>query len=108
MMKDLAMAPIEMTIEEQSEYQYRVRYAAWEYHAPRDDGRDKIFLANIPPSWLDLVGFMVARKLRDEGGCDEDRQLIIKLQGGDRDLINAPLGVVLNTPLLNTKTVDEK
>ena len=62
------MKPIEMNVEPQNEYQYRVRYDAWHYREPRDDGKDKIFLANIPQSWLDILGFMVARKLVDEGG----------------------------------------
>jgi hypothetical protein len=96
------MKPIEMNVEEQNEYQYRVRYDAWQYHEPRDDGSDKIFLANIPLSWLDIVAYMVARKLLDEGGYDVDRQLIVKLQGSDRELMRAPLGVVAATPLLNT------
>ena len=67
------MKPIEMNVEPQNEYQYRVRYDAWHYREPRDDGKDKIFLANIPQSWLDILGFMVARKLVDEGGYDVDR-----------------------------------
>jgi hypothetical protein len=96
------MTPIEMLVEEQNEHQYRVRYDAWHYREPRDDGSDKIFLANIPLSWLDLVAYMVARKLLDEGGYDVDRQLIVKLQGADRELMRAPLGVVAATPLLNT------
>jgi hypothetical protein len=95
------MTPIEMLIEEQDAYQYRVRWEAWQYHAPRDDGSDKIFLANIPLSWLDLVAYMVARKLLDEGGYDVERQLIVRLQGADRELMRAPLGVVAATPLLN-------
>jgi hypothetical protein len=96
------MTPIEMNVEEQNEYQYRVRYDAWTYREPRDDGSDKIFIANIPPSWLDLVPYMIARKLLDEGGYDVDRQLIVRLQGADRELMRAPLGVVAATPLLNT------
>jgi hypothetical protein len=39
------MTPIEMTIEEQNEWNYRVRYEEWTYREPRDDSRDKIFLA---------------------------------------------------------------
>jgi hypothetical protein len=96
------MMPIEMQVEEQNEHQYRVRYDAWHYREPRDDGLDKIFLANIPLSWLDIVGFMIARKLVDEGGYALDRELIIKLQGSDRDLMHAPLGVVAATPLPKT------
>jgi hypothetical protein len=63
----LMSTSIEMNVEEQNEYQYRVRYDAWQYREPRDDGSDKIFLANIPLSWLDIVAYMVARKLLDEG-----------------------------------------
>jgi hypothetical protein len=37
-----------------------------------------------------------------KGGYDVDRQLIVKLQGSDRELMRAPLGVVAATPLLNT------
>jgi hypothetical protein len=98
---------IEMTVEEQDEYQYRVRYDAWTYREPRDDGRDKIFLANIPLSWVDIISFMIARKLMDEGGYNVDRQLIIKLQGADRELMHAPLGIVAATPLPNTKPVSQ-
>ncbi|MFZ2082197.1 MAG: hypothetical protein WAV38_37200 [Xanthobacteraceae bacterium] len=95
------MTPIEMNVEPQNEYQYRVRYDGWHYREPRDDGSDKIFLANIPQSWLDTVGFMVARKLIDEGGYDVGRELIIKLQGADRDLAHAPLAVLAATPWPN-------
>jgi hypothetical protein len=101
------MTPIEMTVEEQNEYQYRVRYEAWTYRELRDDGRDKIFLANIPSSWLDVVAFLVARKLMDEGGYDVDRQLIIRMQGSDRDLMRASIGVLAATPLPNTKPVTD-
>jgi hypothetical protein len=38
------------------------------YREPRDDGSDKIFLGNIPLAWVDIVSFMIARKLIDEGG----------------------------------------
>jgi hypothetical protein len=100
------MTPIEMQVEAQNEYQYRVRYDAWQYLAPRDDGRDnKIFLANIPLSWIDIISYMIARKLLDEGGYELDRELIVRLQGSDRELAHAPLGIVAATPLLNTKPV---
>ena len=95
------MTPIEMQVEVQNEHQYRVRYDAWHYREPRDDGSDKIFLANIPLSWIDIVSFMIARKLVDEGGYELDRELIVKLQGSDHDLVHAPLGVVAATPWLN-------
>jgi hypothetical protein len=99
------MTPIEMLVEEQNEHQYRVRYDAWHYREPRDDGSDKIFLGNIPLAWVDIVSFMIARKLIDEGGYDLDRELIVRLQGSDRELAHAPLGIVAATPLLNTKPV---
>jgi hypothetical protein len=98
-------APIEMQVEPQDEYRYRVRYDAWNYLAPRDDGKDKHFLSNIPLSWIDIIGFMVARKLIDEGGYELDRELVVKLQGSDRELMHAPLGIAANTPMLNTKPV---
>jgi hypothetical protein len=101
------MTPIEMQVEEQNEYQYRVRYDAWQYREPRDDGSDKIFLANIPLSWLDLIAYMVARKLLHEGRYDVERQLIVRLQGSDRELMRAPLGVVAATSLLNTDPVTD-
>jgi hypothetical protein len=101
----MSNTPIEMQVEEQDAYQYRVRYDAWQYHAPRDDGRDKIFLANIPLAWLDIIPFMVARKLLNEGGYDVDRELIVKLQGSDHDLIHAPLGLVAAPPQLSDKPV---
>ena len=101
------MKPIEMMIEPQNEHQYRVRYDAWQYLAPRDDGSDKIFLGNIPLAWVDIVAFMIARKLVDEGGYDLDSELIVKLQGSDRELMRAPLGIAAATPLLNTKQVTD-
>ena len=73
-------APIEMQVEPQNEYQYRVRYEAWHYRKSRDDGSD-------------------------EGGYDLDRELIVRLQGSDRELAHAPLGIVAATPLLNPKPV---
>ena len=100
------MTPIEMQVEEQNEHHYRVRYDAWHYREPRDDGSDKIFLAISRSSWLDIVAFMLARKLVDEGGYDLDRELIVKLQGSDRELAHAPLGIAAATPLLNTKAGD--
>jgi hypothetical protein len=101
------MMPIEMQVEEQNEHHYRVRYDAWHYREPRDVGSDKIFLANIPLSWLDIISFMIARKLVDEGGYDVERELVVRLQGSDRDLMHAPLGIVAATPLLNTKPVTQ-
>jgi hypothetical protein len=101
------MKPIEMLIEPQNEYQYHVRYDAWQYRAPRNDGSDKIFLGNIPLSWIDIVSFMIARKLIDEGGYELDSDLIIKLQGSDRELMHAPLGIVAATPLLSTNPVTD-
>jgi hypothetical protein len=45
---------------------------------------------------------LVARKLMDEGGYDVERQLIIRMQGSDRDLMRASIGVLAATPLPNT------
>ena len=96
-----------MLIEPQNGHQYRVRYKAWQYREPRDDDSDKIFLGNIPLPWLDIVSFMIARKLVDEGGYDLDSELVVKLQGSDRELMHAPLGIVAATPLLSAKPVTD-
>jgi hypothetical protein len=75
---------------------------AWCYRACWCDGEpDSTFLANIPESWLDLIPFMVARKLLEQGN-NPDRLLIVRLRGADFDLMRAPLGVVAAPPLLNT------
>jgi hypothetical protein len=87
--------PFQLIVEEQpgSDGCYRVRWC--------DDEPKNIFLANIPPSWLDLIPYMVARKLLEQGNNPE-RLLIVKLRGADFDLMRSPLGVVAAPPLLNT------
>jgi hypothetical protein len=62
--------------------------------------------ANIPEILLDLVPYMVARKLLSTG-YRPDRILIVKLQGADYELMHAPLGIVAATPVLNDKPVTE-
>jgi hypothetical protein len=54
----------------------------------------------VPEAMLDLLGFMVARRLMEQG-LDPDRQLIVRLLGADFDLIRAPLGAAAAKPLVN-------
>jgi hypothetical protein len=87
------MIPLELVVEEQP--------GAWCYRVCWCDGEpDSIFLANIPEPWLDLIPYMVARRLLEQGN-NPDRLLIVKLHGADYELMRAPLGVVAAPPLLN-------
>jgi hypothetical protein len=83
---------IEMTVEDQGGRRYRVR---WHHYGP-----DDIFLADIPEQWLDLIGFMVARKLA-EYGYNSEQLLVVKLQGVDYDLMRTSLGSAAATPKVN-------
>ena len=56
---------------------------------------------NIPEIWIDLIPFMIARKLLSQGN-NPDRLLIVRLEGADYELMRAPLGVAAATPLINT------
>ena len=88
------MIPFELMVEEQPDTRY--------YRVCWCDGEpDSTFLSNIPESFLDLIPYMVARRLLEQGN-NPDRLLIIRLRGADFDLMRAPLGVVAAPPLLNT------
>jgi hypothetical protein len=86
--------PFELMVEEQPD--------SWCcYHVRWCDGEpDSVMLANIPEAWLDLIPFMAARRLLEQGS-NPDRLLIVRLHGADFDLMRAPLGVVAAPPLLN-------
>src|SRR5438270_13204458 len=82
---DGAMIPFELMVEEQPD--------TWCYRVCWCDGEpDNMFLANIPESWLDLIPYMAARRLLEQGN-NPDRLLIVRLRGADFDLMRAPLGV---------------
>jgi len=59
-------------------------------------------LDNIPEIWVDLIPFMIARKLLSQG-CNPERLFIVRLEGADFDLMRAPLGAAAATPLVNTE-----
>ena len=67
---------------------------------------DNTFLTNIPEVLLDIIPYMVARKLLSHGN-HPDRMLIVKLRGADFELMRAPLGILAATPVLNDKPVTE-
>jgi hypothetical protein len=69
------------------------------YMACWNDG--DVFLNGIDEIWIDLLPFLIARKLLSQG-YDPARPLIVRLQGADYIFMQAPLGVVAATPLLNT------
>ena len=54
----------------------------------------------IPSSMIGLIGHMCACKLLADG-YDPERQLIVRLQGADYDLLRAPLGCAAAQPLVN-------
>ena len=54
----------------------------------------------IPASMIFLIGHMCACKLLADG-YDPERQLIVRLQGADYDLLRAPLGCAAAAPLVN-------
>jgi hypothetical protein len=58
-------------------------------------------LTGVPEVMLDLIPFMVARRLLD-WRYDPACLLVVKLRGADFDMMRAPLRVVAATPLLNT------
>ena len=65
---------------------------------------DNTFLTNIPEVLLDIIPYVVARKLLSGGSYPER---IVKLRGADFELMHAPLGIVAATPVLNDKPVTE-
>jgi hypothetical protein len=93
------MHPLELMVEDQPGTNvgfngcYRARWC--DDAVPRN-----IFLANIPDTWLDLIPYMAARKLLQQG-YNPERLLIVKLRGADFDLVRLPLGVVAAPPLPN-------
>lgn len=70
----------------------------WLYKVCWPDG--DVQLSHIPEPWLDLMGFLVARRLLEQG-YDVNRLLIVRLQGADFELMRAPLGAAAATPLIN-------
>jgi hypothetical protein len=115
------MIPFELVVEQQDTWCYRVSWCdaviAEAMEAKLANGEqidiqdhdllvgslvepDSTFLANIPDTWLDLIPYMVARRLLEQGN-NPDQLLIVRLRGADFDLMRAPLGVVAATPLLN-------
>jgi hypothetical protein len=57
-------------------------------------------LSHIPEPWLDLIGFLSARRLLEQG-YDVNRLLIVRLQNADFELMRAPLGAAAATPIVN-------
>jgi hypothetical protein len=62
-------------------------------------------LCGIPECWLDLMPFLLAHKLIEQG-YDAERALIVHLEGADYDLMRAPLGLVAATPTLSAIPVE--
>lgn len=85
------MIPLELTVRPHPDDGF-VYMACW------SDG--DTLLAHIPECWLDLVPFMIARRLLEQGN-NAERLLIVRLEGADRELMRGPLAVVAATPLLN-------
>jgi hypothetical protein len=88
------MIPFELIVEEQHGDAgcYRVCWC--------DGEPDPVYLCNLPEIWLDLIPYMVARRLIRQHNNPE-RLLIVKLRGADYELMRAPLGMVAASPLLN-------
>ena len=85
------MTPIELTVTPHQD-DHSLYRAGWA------DG--DTLLSHIPEPWLDLFGFLIARRLLEQG-YDVNRLLIVRLQGADFDLMRAPLGAAAATPLVN-------
>jgi hypothetical protein len=71
------------------------------YQACWDDGR--VVICNIPGVFLDLIGFMAARVLLEQG-FNPERKLLVRLQGADYELLSASLGAAAATPMINNET----
>jgi hypothetical protein len=69
------------------------------YRAEWTDGDTVV--EHIPECFLNLIPFMLARKLL-EWGYNVERMLVVRLQGADFALMRAPLGAAAATPLLNS------
>jgi hypothetical protein len=79
--------------------------SCWVYKVCWNDG--DVLIRDIPETVLDLIPFIVARKLLSQG-YNTGRLLIVRLRGSDRDLMRAPLGAVAATPLVNTAAPVER
>lgn len=62
-----------------------------------DDG---VFLAEVSYCFLDLLPFLVARILLEQG-YNLERLLVVRLRGADFEMMRAPLGAAAATPLVN-------
>lgn len=74
------------------------------YQACRPDDehyRGERYAWDIPEIMLDLLPFMVARKLLAQGYDAGNSFLMLRLQNSDRELCRASLGAVAATPLIN-------
>jgi hypothetical protein len=85
------MTPIEVTVAPQAD-------DGEFYEASWPDGDTMV--RGIHEKFLDLIPFMLARQLL-EWGYNVERELIVRLQGADYELMRAPLGAVAATPLVN-------
>jgi hypothetical protein len=63
------------------------------------DGGER-YAWDVPEIMLDIIHFQIARKLLAQD-YDADSLLIVRLQGGDRELCRASIGAVAATPLIN-------
>ena len=81
--------PIELTV---------IPHDGWYYRGVWSDGR--VQLENIPEAFLDLMPFMLARVLLEQG-YNAARPFIVRLQGADYELMRATLGAAAATPLVN-------
>ena len=75
------------------------------YMACWSDGEPLVH--HIPEVWLDLMPFLAARKLFEQG-YNAGRLLIVRLRGADYELMRAPLGAVAATPLVNSAAPVER
>ena len=81
------MTPIELTVTPHQD-DHSLYRAGWA------DG--DTLLSHIPEPWLDLMGFLIARRLLEQG-YDVNRLLVVRLQGADYELMRAPLGAAAAT-----------
>ena len=86
-----ASPAIEITVVPQREDHCRYR-ACW------PDGETQ--LAQVPETFLDLIGVMLARRLLEQGYAVE-RILIVRQEGADFELMRCPLGAAAATPMVN-------
>jgi hypothetical protein len=84
-------APIELTVAPHPDDSLLYR-ACWA------DGQ--MLLSHIPEPWLDLIGFMLARRLLEQG-YNVERLLIVHLHGADYELMRGPLGAAAARLLVN-------